>query len=336
MQCAPKRLWIEHSLPQNEAKRESSTAELHDLEIPLVSDVIHLRSRANNGVDFAHAVPTKSLLSGLASGLPSLIHVQVTEMIRRFNPSATISPKTLHSGSRRRQMMFWGAIFAVAMLTLSACADDSGDRRFANETPPTVDPNSITPTVAPTMPPETTAAGPILLSPEALIVSRGAASNFYVHSGPSVVVFSADGSKQKTVWKGKVGEFRDVSTWANGDRAAILTKLKAGYNIVIVDNAGKKIQEIENVGRSLDSATPTPSSGAGRDQVDWAPQGNQLLVAFENGGIVRVPLNGKSEVVLDASRAPGPIDAEWSPAGNAIAFVDRDDLSSPSHLYVVS
>jgi hypothetical protein len=255
-------------------------------------------------------------------------------MIRRHFPSANcIFPSVDRSGSWRRCLLF--SLFAVVTLTMSACADDSGERRFANETPPTIDPNSITPTLIPTSLPETAVAGPAQLSPEALIVSRGAASIFYVHSGPSVVAFSADGTKQTTVWKGKIGEFRDLSSSPSGDRAAILTKVKNGYTVVVVDSSGKKTQEIKDVGRSLLSATPTPASGAGRDQVDWAPQGNQLLVAFENGGIVRVPLGGKPEVLLDKSKAPGPIDAEWSPAGNAIAYVDRSDASSPSHLFVV-
>ncbi len=221
------------------------------------------------------------------------------------------------------------------MLTLSSCADDSSERRFANETPPTVDPQSITPSVAPTLDVETAVAGPPILSPEALIVSRGAASSFYVHSGPSLVAFSADGTSQKTVWKGKVGEFQDAASSPNGDRAAILTKLKDIYNVVIVDSAGKTVQEIKQIQRSLVSGTPTPTSGAGRDQIDWAPQGNQLLIAFADGGIVKVPLNGQPEVVLDATKAPGPIDAEWSPAGNAIAYVNRDSATSPSHLFVV-
>jgi hypothetical protein len=257
-------------------------------------------------------------------------------MIRRFSPSAKyVSRPRGGIDPWHRRFVFWGTALAVVMLTLSACADDNTDRRFANETPPTVNPNSISPTVTPTTVGETAEAGPTILSPEALIVSRGAASSFYVHSGSSVVAFSADGTSQKTVWKGKDEELRDVASSPNGDRAAILTKLKDEYDVVIVDGAGKTVQEIKQVQRLLASATPTPSTAAGRDQIDWAPQGSQLLVAFADGGIVRLPLNGQPDVILDTAKVPGPIDAEWSPAGNAIAYIDRDNATSPSHLFVV-
>src|SRR3954453_3570441 len=132
--------------------------------------------------------PDNGLVERASCVLPPFICVQETRMIRRFSLIAKhFSPPRSTPNSWRRQAVFWGSMFVVAMLTLSACADDSSNRRFANEPPPTVNPQLVTPTIAPTFQPETAVAGPTILSPEALIVSRGAASTFYIQSGPSVM-----------------------------------------------------------------------------------------------------------------------------------------------------
>jgi hypothetical protein len=70
--------------------------------------------------------------------------------------------------------------------------------------------------------------------------------------------------------------------------------------------------------------------------VDWSPQGDRLLVAFATGGIVTVPLNGDPSVTLTPQQAPGPIDAAWSPAGDAIAYVNRTSDTASAGLYLVS
>jgi Tol biopolymer transport system component len=234
--------------------------------------------------------------------------------------------------TRRRQFVHL-SMAALVAFSVAACGDDESGRRFANETPPTFDPSSFTPTVPPATVTVVADQGPAILSPEALIVSRGAPSFFYVPSGDELLAFSADGATKKSVWKGKSGELRDVASSPSGDRAAILTERNGRYDVIVVDHDGKELKTFKQVRRTLSPGTPSPTKMAGRDLLDWSPQGNELLATFESGGIVGLPLNGDPRPLLTPQQVPGPIAASWSPAGDAIAFVGRNDVKSPARLY---
>lgn len=276
-------------------------------------------------------------MNGLTSGLPRSIHVQEASMKRTISPSAKrVQRPGGRSGLGRNRLVIWVSAFVLTCVVLSSCADDTSDRRFANETPLTADASLFTPTATLAPSSITAAAGPVILSPEALIVSRGAPAHFYVRSGNSLLAFSADGASRKTVWKGKEGELLGVTSSPNGDRAAILTRTKDRYDVVVVDSSGKKLKTFNDVHHVLEPGTPTPVSGAGRDLIDWSPQGNQLLAAFASGGIIRLPLDGDPAVVLGRAKAPGPLDVQWSPAGDAIAYVGRVDSASVARLFAVN
>jgi hypothetical protein len=294
------------------------------------------RSPSPHDVNCCNAVPTKGLLSALTSGLPRSMCVQEASMNRRFSPIAKRWQRPRgRFGLRRQRLLVLTSVLVAATVALSACADDNTDRRFANETPPTVNPSLFTPTPVPAAVTITVETGPAILSPEALVISRGAPSHFYVVSGDELLAFTADGSSHKSVWKGKPGELRDVASSPSGDRAALLTKTDGRYDVVVIDSSGKAIKKFDRVKRLLVNGTPTPASGAGRDLIDWSPQGNQLLTAFSDGGIVRLPMNADPSVILEPGKAPGPIEAVWSPAGDSIAFVDRVDSKSAARLFVV-
>jgi dipeptidyl aminopeptidase/acylaminoacyl peptidase len=221
----------------------------------------------------------------------------------------------------------------LLVFVVAACGDEDTGRRFANETPPTAESSSFTPTVPPAATTSAADQGPPILSPEALIVSRGAPSYFYVQSGDELLAISADGTTQKSVWKGKKGELRDVASSPSGDRAALLTDRNGRLDVIVIDNQGKKIKTFNQVQRTRGEGTPGPTNLAGRDLLDWSPQGNQLLAAFASGGIVGLPLSGDPRLLVTPQQAPGPLDAAWSPAGDAIAFVSRSDPNADARLY---
>jgi hypothetical protein len=154
-----------------------------------------------------------------------------------------------------------------------------------------------------------------------------------VPSGNELLAISADGATQRSVWKGKQGELRDVASSPSGDRAALLTERKGRFDVIVIDNQGEEIKAFKQVQRTLEEGTPTPANIAGRNLIDWSPQGNQLLATFASGGIVSLPLNGDPEVLVSKEQVPGPLAAAWSPAGDAIAFVSRADPKAAARLY---
>ena len=236
-------------------------------------------------------------------------------------------------GRRRSHRIVQLCAVVTLVFAVAACGEDETGRRFANETPPTIDPSSFTATVPPTTAPSTEVAGPPIRSPEALIVSRGAPGYFYVPIADELLVFSANGGSQKPVWKGKKGELRDIASSPSGDRVALLTESRGRYNVIVIDNQGKEVKTFDQVRRPFGTGTPTPTNMAGRDLIDWSPQGNQLLAAFAGGGIVSLPLNGEAAALMTPQQAPGPLAAAWSPAGDALAYVSRDNADAPSRLY---
>jgi hypothetical protein len=221
----------------------------------------------------------------------------------------------------------------LVLVVVAACGEEESSRRFANETPPTADSSSFTATVPPVTTTSVAEEGPAILSPEALIVSRGAPGYFYVPSGNELLAISADGATQQSVWKGKANELRDVASSPSGDRAAVLTERNGRFDVIVVDNKGEQIKTFKQVQRTLGQGTPTPTNLAGRSLLDWSPQGNELLAAFASGGIVGLPLNGEPHVIVSPQEAPGPIAAAWSPAGDAIAFVSRSEPDEAARLY---
>ncbi|MBA3414736.1 MAG: PD40 domain-containing protein [Chloroflexia bacterium] len=82
-------------------------------------------------------------------------------------------------------------------------------------------------------------------------------------------------------------------------------------------------------------ATPLAGTSAPRS-IDWSPQGDQLLVGFEPGGLVALSLGGAGEVrpVLPVTEARSPWGAAWSPTGEQVAFVADGERGDRQVLYL--
>lgn len=235
----------------------------------------------------------------------------------------------------------WRLVAAVAcvMMLLGACADDATERRFANEPLPTVEVAESTPIPTPAAAsPVPVPRGPAAVSPEALLDARGAPRHFYVIAENRLLAFAADGSAPTVVLDERAGEIQAVSASPNGDRVAALLVTDGAYLVVVLDAAGKELHRIHDLQPVVVAAQATPVAGGqvGRDLVDWSPQGDKILVAFSAGGIMSIPLDGEPTVVVSPEQASGLRDAEWSPAGNAIAYVSRPPGASGAGLFLVN
>jgi hypothetical protein len=255
---------------------------------------------------------------------------------RRLNITAQRHRVTANRGWLRARLPL--AVAAVLVVVMaSACADQDSQRRFANEPLPTVDLASLAPTASPSLPSPvvTPNEAPPLVSPESLLVARGAPKVFYVPAGRELLAFPANGGAPTVLLAGDIAAF-DASP--SGDRVAVLLREDGSHTMVILDAAGKELARNENLDRLVGGAGATPAAGAaaGRDLVDWSPQGDRLLVTFAAGGIVTIPLHGDPSVTPTPQQAPGPIDAAWSPAGDAIAYVNRASSTASAGLFLVS
>ncbi|MGH2550130.1 MAG: hypothetical protein ACRDHN_12095, partial [Thermomicrobiales bacterium] len=76
--------------------------------------------------------------------------------------------------------------------------------------------------------------------------------------------------------------------------------------------------------------------GKGRLVLDWSNSANTIAVAFPNGGVVMVALGGQPQVLLRRSQAPAPVAMQWSPKGDAIAFVTKNANGDGSYLSIAS
>ncbi|MGH2535634.1 MAG: hypothetical protein ACRDJW_25535 [Thermomicrobiales bacterium] len=225
----------------------------------------------------------------------------------------------------------------LCALALASCADDATERRFANEPLPTVDVDqeSTAPAAAiasPVLP----QSGPAIVSPEALLVARGAPGSFFVPTADRLLVFAADGSSSRELLGAEDGAIRAVSTSPNGDRVAVLVAVDGEYRVLIISISGEELHRFDALQVLLPAgATPVADASTGADLVDWSPQGDRVLAAFATGGILTIPLDGEPALAIAPDQAVAPMDAEWSPAGDAIAYVSRPSGASGAGLFLV-
>lgn len=224
----------------------------------------------------------------------------------------------------------------VAAAVLSGCvAEENDGRRFANDLEPSVavalpSPSGIDGSPAAGLPSVVTpAATPI--DPTALLRARGGPSRLYFRLNSDVWTIGAADDDPRRVFAPDRGlAIVDHAASPNGDRVAVLminVDDRSASAVAIVDANGKETGRVEGLGEALGEG-----SFAAR-AIDWSPQADRLLVAFEPGGIVALNSDGSGEptplVGPEAAAAVG--DAAWSPTGESIAFVapaDSDEVAS--------
>ena len=228
-----------------------------------------------------------------------------------------------------------GALLALATAVTSCVEEDSG-HRFATDPFPTA--AVATPSPFPTLAARTALPGATPVSPSTLLVARGAADRFYFRVGRELWTMGAAGDDPRPVLSPPPGtEIRAVTASPSGDRAAaLLTVQQAGReraDVVVLDASGKELRRHSGIAALLGSGA---GAAAMPRSLNWSPQGDQLLVAFAPGGLIRAPAGpeGEPTVLVGAEQAKEPAGAAWSPTGEDIAFLASVDPNQPANLFL--
>ena len=234
---------------------------------------------------------------------------------------------------------------------LAGCTDDTAGYQFATDPRPT---REATVAVVATQPPsQPTPTAPPRRSFADLVVPRGAPERIYFQAGPQLWTVVADGSDPTRVFGAEAGEtVLDISASPSRDRVAVLVELVGGEREVrILAPDGETIEVVEDVpAPPLVASTPaTPDASDGATPVsasapatlgseatpvvgdpipvslDWSPQGDQLLVGFDPGGLVALSVDDLLgvRVVASVAEVTRPGEAAWSPTGQQVAFTAR-------------
>jgi dipeptidyl aminopeptidase/acylaminoacyl peptidase len=217
------------------------------------------------------------------------------------------------------------AVLAMLVMLLAACADDESGRQFANDpkTPrptPTAVPGTMTPAdeVAPARP---------AASPQTLVDRRGAPdAGWWLFDG---ALWAIGDGQPRAVVRGDVLAFAPAP---DGRRVAAVTESGGVYRIDIYALDGERVERFDDVLR-VPRATATPvAAGAVASPVmlDWSPQGSRLLLAHASGVLVDVPFDGEPRRIETRVPLERIAQAAWSPRGDAIAVLTRDERGGGS------
>ncbi|MFM9107937.1 MAG: hypothetical protein ACKOWF_14710 [Chloroflexota bacterium] len=228
-----------------------------------------------------------------------------------------------------------GFAVCVALAALTGCTDGEEGRQFATDARRTAVPTA-TMAVTPPPPPPGMDQTVVPVRPLAdLVVARGAPDTVYLRANRDLLAIDAgDGAAADVFVPAENEAIVGSAASPSGDRAAVLTVTRSGQAAVtVIDSAGKRLWNREAPGDAL------PAAGGPRAprSIDWSPQGDRLLVSFEPGGIVAMPVDGSGApaLVVPEAEAPWPAVARWSPTGQGIAFISAREGEPVRGLAVV-
>lgn len=223
----------------------------------------------------------------------------------------------------------------VPLVWTTACTDSDANRQFANGPFPSAAIPTMAPTPTPTSLHEASAVA-VQVSPEALLRASGAPTRLYFLAGPDLWAVNGDGGGAHRVFSPKGGQIRAIAPSPSGDRVAILLGTPHGHgettSLVVLSVQGKQLQRTDD----LQAALSPPAGGVApvARSLAWSPHGDQLLAAFDRGGLLAVPLSGEPQVLIGAKQTPHPAAATWSPAGDAVTYLAPVGTNTPAGLYV--
>lgn len=226
------------------------------------------------------------------------------------------------AGWRTRLAKHVAMLAALGVLTACQTTEEPGPR-FANDPVATRDQPPLLPTLDTASPPAVppVLGTPIRRGPAQLLRARGAPQHIYFNTDRALWVLDTESDSAEELWGADDGTLiRSVAASPAGDYAAILIERpddEAGSEIVLLDASGAEIRRVDNL------AAPLGTDGVTARAIDWSPQGDQLLIAFDPGGIVALPTGGDGEtrIVVGVDQSPAPREATWSPSGEMVAYV---------------
>ena len=222
----------------------------------------------------------------------------------------------------------------VAVAIVACTAEEEPGPRFANDPQSVTEPTETPPPTAgaeSVRPPTSAPASPV--DAATLLRSRGAPNRLYFHSGSELWMVDPEEARAARVLRPDPGETLIASAVSpSGDLAAALLAADGSSTVVVVDPTGRVLSRRDDLAAGLPS-----SEAAVPDGLNWSPQGDRLLVSFETGGIVAMPVDGgDSSPLIGADGAPSPAGATWSPTGEAVAYLSPSDAAQPADLYLVN
>jgi hypothetical protein len=215
----------------------------------------------------------------------------------------------------------------VGCLLLAACADEAPGPRFASDPIPTRPATAVVAVASPASLPAASSTAPATpVAIRDLLETRGGVSTVFVASKTTIWSITSDGQAER-LYEAEPGvEIRAIDRSPDA-RAVAALLLEAGdsaaMDVAFIDAATGDLMRV--VG--LEAGEATPTTGGSPTWIDWSPQGDRVLVAFQGGAIVQIP------VADEGSPERIPFDADgydvdepaWSPTGEAIAFIASRD-----------
>jgi hypothetical protein len=239
----------------------------------------------------------------------------------------------------------WSAYLAavIAALMLVACAEEDAGPQFATDPRPTQLPTKAAaspPALLPTTAPVATPA-----SFTDLLAVRGAVSTVFVVSGNEVWSVSSTGAANRLLVAPTGSTIRAIDPAPDAQEVAVLLETAASerrsFQAVIVDLSGSVATRTDVPAAAPASttaqATPVARDAAGRQTIDWSPQGDRVLAQIGSSDIVEfTPDAGGAPVPLDFDGASGSvIDPVWSPTGQSIGFISEREEGEMRSLEVL-
>lgn len=224
-------------------------------------------------------------------------------------------------------------MIVAILLAATACAEEEDDRQFAS------DPR--TPVAAPTEPATPATGGDAVVttaaaSPEALVDRRGAPSTAFADAPGGL--WAVDGSGAELVVEGEILAF---AASPGGDQVAVAEVDTSdpsetaysvsihGHDGAIVDTFANVLRDSDNSATPVDGSSATPAGNAMSPgptiDLSWAAQGDRLLLTHSEGYLVDIPLDGEPRSIETTSPIDGALQADWSPRGDVIAVLMRDE-----------
>jgi dipeptidyl aminopeptidase/acylaminoacyl peptidase len=162
-----------------------------------------------------------------------------------------------------------------------------------------------------------------------LLTTRGASANVYTRVEESVWRVTSDGDASRIFTAPRGTVILAIDGSPSGEEVAVVLRSISGagddIEVAILDDDGARVATLD--GFEPVPGTPVPGFVEEARAIDWSPQGDRLLLSFQGGTIIVLPVDDDGEpTVLDVEGGDGGVIAPtWSPTGQSIAFLSMAD-----------
>jgi len=213
----------------------------------------------------------------------------------------------------------------VATLALVACAEEATGPQFANEPAPTR-PATERPIVATPVAPPTATAVATPASISALLQPRGAPTRVYFTANDAVWTASSGGAVARIMDPPQGVQVVAVDPAPDASKVAVLLRTLGGStDVVIVDERGQETVRFRGLHAPI--GTPAPTNDNPPETIDWSPQGDRLLVSFQQDGMISIDVQGTHTVTPLGPTEGTAISPAWSPTGESVAYIAESPAS---------